>query len=96
MPTDRRSPRLLLVVAAAISMTAALAVAGCGPAVGSCVGTGGIVDSCKEGWTEEECADWNDQGVNGSTWTFSKASCEENGYSAVCSDGTHVRSSSDC
>ena len=82
--------RALLVV------TALALLAGCGDSVGSCVASGGIVDSCKQDWTEAECQTWNDQKVNDATWTFSSDSCDSLGFSATCPDGTRVRSTSDC
>lgn len=59
---------------------------------GSCVGTGGVLLSpvCKDGWTQSECQDWQNAGVNGSTWTFnSGSSCMDLGYTERCSDGSY-------
>lgn len=63
---------------------------------GSCVGTGGVVDECKQDWTKEECKDWDDQGVNGANWDWAAKSCEARGYDVECSDGSYVQSSADC
>lgn len=63
---------------------------------GSCVASAGIVDECKQDWTRAECAEWDDIGVNGATWTWSGRSCESRGFDVQCSDGSYVRTSSDC
>lgn len=64
---------------------------------GACVGTGGIVDECKEDWTQGECAEWDDEEVNGATWTFHAASsCDDLGYGVECPDGSFVAQSGDC
>jgi hypothetical protein len=71
-----------------------LAAAACGSGV--CEGTGGVVDECFEGWTREECEEWDATGVNGSTWTFhASGSCEGYGYPVECG-GSWLRSSEDC
>ncbi|MCC7071645.1 MAG: hypothetical protein IT383_09995 [Deltaproteobacteria bacterium] len=64
---------------------------------GACVGTGGVVDECKEDWTQSECTDWDDQEVNGASWSFHAASsCDDLGYSVECADGSFVAQSGDC
>jgi hypothetical protein len=68
---------------------------GCGDSTGACAATGGFVDTCKQNWTEGECADF--QGVNGATWTFHAGqSCESLGYDYPCRSGSFGRSPSDC
>lgn len=67
----------------------------CGGA-GACVATGGAVPECKQDWTEEECSDWNSQMVNGSRWDLKSGTCEDNGFSVQCPDGSWVRSSGNC
>jgi hypothetical protein len=63
---------------------------------GLCEGTGGIVDECFEGWTRDECEEWDDESVNGASWTWhASGSCEDRGYSVDC-DGAWLQSSSDC
>jgi hypothetical protein len=66
--------------------------AACGGGGGACVGTGGVLSSpeCKNGWSQSECQDWQNSGVNGATWTFdSGSSCVDLGYTAQCSDGSY-------
>jgi hypothetical protein len=68
-----------------------------GTAVGTCVSSGGIVDSCKPDFTKGECEEWDDEMVNGGDWTFSKKSCPTRGFPVKCEyDATHVRTQSDC
>ncbi len=39
---------------------------------------------CKDGWTQEECEEWDDLNVNGVSWTFHKGqTCEERGTPAT-------------
>ena len=49
---------------------------------GACLASGGVAPGdCKDGWTAAECSDWNDQGINGSTWNFhSGQTCADLGY----------------
>lgn len=64
----------------------------CGGGSGACVGTGGVQASpiCKQDWDESECTDWDDQGINGASWSFhGGTSCEELGYTERCSDGSY-------
>lgn len=64
----------------------------CGGGGGSCVGSGGALSSpeCKDGWSQSECQDWQNSGVNGATWTFnSGSSCVDQGYAERCSDGSY-------
>lgn len=64
---------------------------------GTCVSSGGIVDSCKPNFTRGECEEWNDESVNGANWSFSTTSCASRGFTVKCSeDATHVRTASDC
>lgn len=64
---------------------------------GACVGTGGIVDECKEDWTQGECEDWDAQGVNGANWTYHPAQlCSDLGYTVQCADGSWVTRAGDC
>jgi hypothetical protein len=74
---------------------AVLVLTACGGG-GLCEGTGGIVDECYEGWTQAECEDWDDESVNGSTWTWhGSGTCAGYGYSLDC-EGVWVQSSEDC
>lgn len=82
--------RSLAIVGVVCLMVSATISAACGGRVGSCVGTGGVIDSCKEEWTEDECDDWDAQEVNGSTWTWNRKPCDDLGYTATCPDGTHL------
>lgn len=85
-----RSLGLIITVVIFLGLTA------CG-SDGTCLGTGGVVNVCKEGWTAEECADWDDKAVNGSSWSFySDSSCESLGYPIKCDDGSWVSNASIC
>lgn len=67
-----------------------LFLVGCGP--GLCEGTGGDVDECKEGWSKDECAEWDDLEVNGADWTFhGSGTCDGLGYTTECPDGSWLR-----
>ncbi len=64
---------------------------------GACVGTGGIVDECKEDWDKDECQEWDDLEVNDANWSWHRGdSCDDRGYSVKCPDGSFVKSASDC
>ena len=80
----------------AVVVVFGFALGSCGGVSGSCVGTGGIVDECKQDWTKDECSDWDDQGVNSANWDWSLKSCEDRGFDIQCSDGSYVQSSGDC
>lgn len=81
--------KLMVIAAVLVVLTA------CG-GNGLCEGTGGIVDECFEGWTQEECAEWNAESANGATWTWhASGSCAGRGYSYDC-EGVWVLSSDDC
>ena len=62
---------------------------------GACVGQYGVGKyECKEEWYETECAEWDEDEINGSEWTFHKrSSCEDLGYTIECSDGSYVEDS---
>ena len=70
-------------------------IAGCGTG-GVCIGTGGIIDVCKEDWTRAECNEWDAMQVNGANWNYSSGSCEGRGYTVQCSDGSYVLPSDGC
>lgn len=80
---------MLVVLASAL-------MAGCGEPLGSCVAFDGIVDVCKQDWTEAECQEWDELGVNGASWVFHGESCEDLGFGSTCADGTRVRTTGDC
>ena len=63
---------------------------GCGGGVGACVGESSPGNGlCKDGWGEAECEEWDEDEVNGSSWTFySGDSCEDLDYTHECSDGS--------
>lgn len=53
---------------------------------GVCTGYSAEYNStyCKDGWTQEECDEWNNEQVNGVTWTFYRGqTCEERGTPAT-------------
>lgn len=53
---------------------------------GVCTGYSAEFNStyCKDGWTKEECDEWDDLEVNGVSWTFHKGqTCEERGTPAT-------------
>ena len=67
-----------------------LLTAGCGGGGGACVGESSPGNGlCKDGWDQAECEEWDEDEINGSSWTFhSGDSCEDLGYSYTCSDGS--------
>ncbi len=59
----------------------ALLFAACGGGVGVCDSTARY---CKDGWTEEECTEWNSMNVNGEDWYFHDGqTCAERGKVAT-------------
>jgi len=64
-----------------------LMISNCGKmSTGVCTGFSAEFNStyCKDGWTEDECADWDNQQVNGVSWTFYKGqTCDERGTPAT-------------
>ena len=53
---------------------------------GVCTGYSAEYNStyCKDGWTQAECDDWNDQQINGVSWTFHRGqTCDERGTPAT-------------
>jgi hypothetical protein len=53
---------------------------------GVCTGYSAQYNStyCKDGWTQEECDEWDDLEVNGVSWTFyGGQTCEERGTPAT-------------
>jgi len=53
---------------------------------GVCTGYSAEFNStyCKDGWTREECEEWDDLEINGVSWTFHKGqTCEERGTPAT-------------
>jgi hypothetical protein len=58
---------------------------------GSCVGSGGDVllsPVCKNDWTRAECREWDEMEVNSANWGFSQRTCERQGFTDRCSDGS--------
>jgi hypothetical protein len=88
--------RVALLLASFLTTAVVVPLWGCGNQLGACVGTGGIVDECKEGWTRDECEDWDAQEVNDASWSWHSKSCEKLGYTVECADGSFVMSASDC
>ena len=75
-----------------LALSLLLPGAACGGGGGACVGSGGVLSSpeCKNGWSQSECQDWQNSGVNGATWTFQSGdACVDLGYTAQCSDGSY-------
>ena len=65
---------------------------------GSCVGSGGDVllsTACKNAWTRAECREWDEMEVNSANWDFSQRTCERQGFTDRCSDGS-FRLPGDC
>ena len=53
---------------------------------GVCTGYSSEYNStyCKDGWTKEECEEWDDLEVNGVSWTFHRGqTCDERGTPAT-------------
>lgn len=56
---------------------------------GSCAGVNSdigsyIRDHCYDNWTEAECKDWDEQEINGQSWSFSTKSCAARGFTKDC------------
>ena len=52
-----------------------------GCSTGTCYSVGGNWgEECYQGWTQEDCDDFDDQDVNGASWYFSCKSCDELGF----------------
>ncbi len=65
---------------------------------GSCVGSGGDVllsPVCKNDWIRAECREWDEMEVNDASWNFNSRTCERQGYTDRCSDGS-FRPPGDC
>jgi hypothetical protein len=68
------------------TLAAAAGVPACGEETGVCTACCGPSNRtyCKDGWTEDECADWSRQKVNGLTWNFHGGqTCEGRGTPAT-------------
>ena len=53
---------------------------------GVCTGYSSEFNStyCKDGWTKDECQEWDDLEVNGVSWTYHRGqTCEERGTPAT-------------
>ena len=52
---------------------------GClGEETGACQEVTGKRFNCKDGWTADECADWDRQQINGNSWAFHEGqTCDE-------------------
>ena len=53
---------------------------------GVCTGYSAEFNStyCKDGWSKAECDEWNDQQINGVSWTFHRGqTCDERGTPAT-------------
>ncbi|NIS81226.1 MAG: hypothetical protein GTO14_13715 [Anaerolineales bacterium] len=91
-----KAKTLMLLFSLILLCTTILASCG-GP--GACVGSGGDVLSspvCKDGWTRDECQEWDDMEINDADWNFrSGRTCERLGYTERCSDGSY-RLPGDC
>jgi hypothetical protein len=93
-PIRPRRVRTFLVF---LILLSALLLSTCG-GVGACVGSGGDVllsPVCKDGWTRDECHEWDDMEVNDADWNFKRGTCEGLGYTDRCSDGSY-RLPGDC
>lgn len=73
------------------------AIGGCS-STGTCVGSGGdvlLAPECKNNWTRSECQEWDDMEVNGADWEYKSGTCESQGFTEECSDGS-FRYPGDC
>ncbi len=85
------------IVSIGVSMAMILAAAGCGLGAGACVGVGGVVDECFQGETKSTCDAFNQEQLNGSTWTlYPGDTCAEHGLPYQCPGTGYVASSSQC
>ena len=72
-------------------------LAGCS-STGTCVGSGGdvlLAPECKNNWTRSECREWDDMEVNGANWNYKGGTCEGQGFTDRCPDGSY-RYPGDC
>jgi len=46
-------------------------------------------------WTRAECREWDEMEVNSASWDFSPRTCERQGFTDHCSDGS-LRLPGDC
>lgn len=53
-----------------VVLLAMFGVFACGGDVGACQEVTGDRFNCKDGWTEAECDDWDQQRINGNRWAF--------------------------
>ena len=78
---------LRTIVITASFLCCVLMVSNCGKMnTGVCTGYSAEFNStyCKDGWTEDECDEWDELEVNGVSWTFHKGqTCEERGTPAT-------------
>ena len=78
--------KLRIIAFAAGFLGLALLNSNCGKMkTGVCTGYSEIFNKtyCYDGWTEEDCDDYNDNEVNGATWYFYKGqTCSERGTPA--------------
>ena len=79
-------------VAWVLVFACSLLAVSCGGSGGACVGESSPGNGlCKDGWSQEECEDWDADEVNGSSWTFHAGEgCEELGYTHTCEDGSYA------
>ncbi len=75
-----------------IVLCSGLSLSACGGSGGACTGESSPGNGlCKDGWDQSECEEWDEDEVNGSSWTFhSGESCEDLGYTYECSDGSYA------
>jgi len=78
--------KLLLCAAVAIPLALIATMSSCGDGTGVCTGCCGPSGNtyCKDDWTEDECADWDQQQINGVSWNFHGGqTCAERGTPAT-------------
>ena len=69
--------------------------------VGSCAGINSDLgdnyrDICHDEWTEGECKEWDEIGVNGQTWVYQNSSCKTRGFTQECGTNTWLYEYESC
>ena len=83
-----------ILVITLIGLSLCLINCGDGGACEGAYGSGAGKEECFDGWDESECADWDEQGVNGSSWVYhSGSTCEDLGFTTSCGNNTWVKGS---
>jgi hypothetical protein len=97
MPILDKSWKYSTVLVIVLALLLITSLGGCS-STGTCVGSGGDIllsPVCKNYWTRSECREWDDMEVNGANWEYKGGTCERQGFTDECSDGS-FRYPGDC